>query len=170
MAIGRPRAIDAAPARRPERSGGWRPGHFLVSRGMGVAQGKKVDRRHCGIGDRGEAGLRPDQPIKEAAWSARSGREDQGEPGGSVVQPQGSGDVGGQCFTMSRQTTPRINAPDEKRSGERSGRCLLADVDVRCAAWRAFQRNQRSTGSVRPKAFQEHNELPTDAVESTATA
>src|SRR5579871_6656704 len=72
MAIDRPEAIDAAPARRPERSGGWRPGDFLVSRGMGAAQGKKVDRRHCGIGDRGEAGLRPDQPIEEAAWSARS--------------------------------------------------------------------------------------------------
>ena len=75
MAIGWPEAVDAAPARRPERSGGWQPKDFLVSRGMGVAQGKKVDRRHCGIGDRGEAGLRPDQPIKEAAWSARSDRE-----------------------------------------------------------------------------------------------
>src|SRR5581483_8788451 len=90
MAIGWPEAIDAAPARRPERSGGWLPGDFLVSRGMGAAQGKKVDRRHCGIGDRGEAGLRPDQPITEAAWSARSDRDDQGEPGASIVQPRGT--------------------------------------------------------------------------------
>ncbi len=89
MAIGRLQAIDAAPACRPQRSGGWRPGDFLVSRGMGAAQGKKVSRRHCGTGDRGEAGLRPDQPIEEAAWSARSGRENQGEPGDSIVQPRG---------------------------------------------------------------------------------
>src|SRR3546814_8356151 len=34
MAIDRPEAIDAAPARRPERSGEWQPGDFLVSRGM----------------------------------------------------------------------------------------------------------------------------------------
>ncbi len=37
-------------------------------------QGKKVDRRHCGIGGRGAAGLRPDQPIEEVAWSARLDR------------------------------------------------------------------------------------------------
>jgi len=33
---------------------------------MGVAQGKKVAMRCCGIGGRGEADLRPDQPIEEA--------------------------------------------------------------------------------------------------------
>src|SRR3546814_20483903 len=33
MAIDSPEAIDAAPARRPERSGAWQPGDFLVSRG-----------------------------------------------------------------------------------------------------------------------------------------
>jgi hypothetical protein len=37
-----PEAIDAAPARGPKRSGGWRRGDFLASRGMGEAQGKKV--------------------------------------------------------------------------------------------------------------------------------
>src|SRR5271163_784917 len=35
MAIGRPEAIGDAPARGPERSGGWRRGDFLASRGMG---------------------------------------------------------------------------------------------------------------------------------------
>jgi len=35
MAIGRPEAIDDAPARGPERSGGWRRWDFLASRGMG---------------------------------------------------------------------------------------------------------------------------------------
>lgn len=34
MVIDRPEAIDAAPARRPKRSGGWQPGDFVVSRGM----------------------------------------------------------------------------------------------------------------------------------------
>ncbi|AGK59788.1 hypothetical protein HYPDE_40598 [Hyphomicrobium denitrificans 1NES1] len=43
MAIDRPRTIDDAPARGPERSGGWRRRDFLASRGMGEAQGKKVD-------------------------------------------------------------------------------------------------------------------------------
>ncbi len=37
-------------------------------------QGKKVVRRHCGIGGRGAAGLRPDQSIEEVAWSARFDR------------------------------------------------------------------------------------------------
>ena len=43
MAICRPEAIDAAPAGGPERSGGWRRDDFLASRGMGEAQGKKVE-------------------------------------------------------------------------------------------------------------------------------
>jgi hypothetical protein len=42
MAICRPKTIGDAPARGPERSGGRRCGDFLVSRGMGEAQGKKV--------------------------------------------------------------------------------------------------------------------------------
>ena len=46
-------------------------GEFLVSRGMGAAQGKKLARRRCGIGDRGAAGLRPDQAIEEAVWERR---------------------------------------------------------------------------------------------------
>src|ERR1700741_5224726 len=41
MAICRPRTIGDAP-KGPERSGGHRRRDFLVSRGMGVAQGKKV--------------------------------------------------------------------------------------------------------------------------------
>lgn len=34
-------------------------------------QGKKVVTRRCGIGGRGGAVLRPDQPIGEAVWSGR---------------------------------------------------------------------------------------------------
>jgi hypothetical protein len=44
-------------------------------------QGKKVDRRHCGIGDRGAAVIRPDQAIEEAAWSGRPTEPKQGERG-----------------------------------------------------------------------------------------
>ena len=61
-----PDAIDVAPA-GPQRSGGWRTGGFVVSRGMtrGAAlqrrkarvRGRNPPGRHCGIGDRGEAGF-----------------------------------------------------------------------------------------------------------------
>ena len=51
----------------PERSGGRRRGDFLASRGMGVSPGEESRmRRRCGSDDRGAAGLRPDQAIKEA--------------------------------------------------------------------------------------------------------
>ncbi|MBR0938500.1 hypothetical protein [Bradyrhizobium jicamae] len=67
MAIWRQKTIGDAPAfQEPERSGGRRCGDFLVSRGMGEAQGKKAHQRRCGSDDRGEAALRPDQAINEA--------------------------------------------------------------------------------------------------------
>ena len=104
MAIKRPKAIDAAPARRPQRSEGCRPGEFLVSRGMGgsgsprdlsrgvIPQGKKVERRHCGIGDRGAAVLRLDQAIEEAVWAARDRTlHRQGEPANIVSTGQETG-------------------------------------------------------------------------------
>ena len=68
MAIDRPKAIDDAPACGPQQSEGRQKGEFLVSRGMGAAQGRKSPGRRCGIGDRGAAGLRPDQAIEEAVW------------------------------------------------------------------------------------------------------
>jgi len=68
MAIERPKAIDDAPACGPQQREGRQAGEFLASRGMGAAQGKKLARRRCGIGDRGAAGLRPDQAIEEAVW------------------------------------------------------------------------------------------------------
>jgi hypothetical protein len=42
MAMNRPKTIGDAPVRGPEHSGGRRRCDFLASRGMGVAQGKKV--------------------------------------------------------------------------------------------------------------------------------
>ena len=41
MAIARPEAIGDAPARRPQRSRGWRRGEFVVSRGMGESPGEE---------------------------------------------------------------------------------------------------------------------------------
>src|SRR5258708_31411878 len=64
MAIDRPQAIDDAPARGPEHSGGWRRRDFLGSRGMGEAQGKKVSPAPLRQGGRGAAVLRLDQAIK----------------------------------------------------------------------------------------------------------
>jgi hypothetical protein len=68
MAFERPKTIDAAPVRaiaeRRTRAGrlSW------LSRGMGAAQGKKVARPRCGIGDRGAAALRSDQAMGETVW------------------------------------------------------------------------------------------------------
>src|ERR1700678_3515321 len=66
MAIDEPDAIDAAPE-GPQQSGGWRTGGFVVSRGMtrraalqrrkARVRGRNPTGRHCGIGDRGEAGF-----------------------------------------------------------------------------------------------------------------
>src|SRR3984893_2690275 len=70
MAIGRPEAIDDAPARGPERSGGWRRRDFLASRGMGEAQGKKVSSALLRLrrSRRSRPSARSSQ--REAVWSA----------------------------------------------------------------------------------------------------
>jgi hypothetical protein len=47
MATHGPETFDAA-SEGTKRSGGCQAGNFLASRGMGEAQGKKVERRHCG--------------------------------------------------------------------------------------------------------------------------
>ena len=79
MAMDGPKTIGDAPAFGPERSGGRCRGDFLASRGMGVSPGEESrKRRRCGSDDRGAAGLRPDQAIKEArcvrALNHKSGR------------------------------------------------------------------------------------------------
>ena len=79
MAIERPKAIDDAPACGPQQREGRQAGEFLASRGMGAAQGKKLARRRCGIGDRGAAGFRPDQAIEEAVWERRPDSDQTGE-------------------------------------------------------------------------------------------
>ena len=48
----------------PERMRRTAETEFLVSRGMGVAQGKKVRLRRCGQGGRGVSRYRPDQSMR----------------------------------------------------------------------------------------------------------
>jgi hypothetical protein len=70
MAICRPEAIDAAPVHGPEQSGGWRRGDFLASRGMGEAQGKKVEPPPLRL--RRSRRSRPlARSAKERPWVAR---------------------------------------------------------------------------------------------------
>ena len=69
MAIKRPRAIN--PHRlRPQRSGGWRAGDFLVSRGMRLRRGRKSMDRHCGKVIEAQPTLGQISPS-EAAWAPR---------------------------------------------------------------------------------------------------
>ena len=66
MAIDRPEAIDAALAltsRSAAEDGGCRPFCFAMQSTRRVRR-KMVGSRHCGIGDRGAAVLRPDQAIR----------------------------------------------------------------------------------------------------------
>ena len=70
MAICRPEAIDAAPVRGPEQSGGWRRDDFLAARGMGEAQGKKVEPPPLRL--RRSRRSRPlARSAKERPWVAR---------------------------------------------------------------------------------------------------
>ncbi len=71
MAIKRPRAIADALIDEPERERRTAAGNFFGSReewrpSFFGRQGKKVSRRRCVRGDRGEAGPRPDQAIRGA--------------------------------------------------------------------------------------------------------
>jgi hypothetical protein len=89
MAINRPGTIDDAPARGPERSGGWRRRDFLGSRGIGAAgvpalrggkpRGRKSRRPPLRQSDEAcrpvarsrhqeAAGSRARQPLKEKTW------------------------------------------------------------------------------------------------------
>lgn len=78
--------------------------NFVVSRGMGAAQGKKVARRRCAIAGRGEAGLRADRPYREAmVCGTVSPVERQVSPSCSVT---GARVVGG--TSVSRQHADRI--------------------------------------------------------------
>src|SRR5260370_41405087 len=69
MAICRPEVIDDAPARGPERSGGWRRSDFLASRGMGEAQGKKGEPTPLRL-RRSRRSRPPPRSAKERPWVA----------------------------------------------------------------------------------------------------
>tara|TARA_R110000868_G_scaffold293634_2_gene554127 strand:+ start:158 stop:472 length:315 start_codon:yes stop_codon:yes gene_type:complete len=65
MAIGRPQAIDdASRATAASAEDGSRGSFLFREEWRRSRQGKKVNRRHCGIGDRGAAALRPDQAME----------------------------------------------------------------------------------------------------------
>ncbi len=67
MAMDRPRTIGDAPASRAgaqRRTPLWRLS--CLARNGRKPRGRKSHQRRCGSDDRGEAGLRPDQAIKEA--------------------------------------------------------------------------------------------------------
>ncbi len=112
MAILRPEAIDDAPARGPERSGGRRKAAFLPREECAepgspgdlllgvVPQGKKVAGRRCDIGDRGEAVLRPAQATR-----GRVGRAP-GQPGRRA---------GDRLRPPKRDTQARPTAPSQRR-------------------------------------------------------
>jgi len=72
MAIDRPEAIDGAPRRGLTAKEGL---SWLARNDGAAGRGRKFRRRCCGIGDRGAADLRPDQPIEEAVWSGRPDRD-----------------------------------------------------------------------------------------------
>jgi len=85
MAIGRPEAIDGASRATAASAKDGDPAGFLSREEWRRSrQGKKPDGRHCAIGDRGAAGLRPDQPIEEAVWSGRLSGIVQGDSGDTV--------------------------------------------------------------------------------------
>src|SRR5437867_1833924 len=87
MAIGKPKAIDDAPARGPEWSGGWRRRDFVASRGMGAAQGKKVDPTPLWLrrSRRSRPPARSSQ--REAVWLARPRTASSGEDVADVGCP-----------------------------------------------------------------------------------
>ena len=80
-----PEAIDAAPARGPKRSGGWRRRDFLASRGMGEAQGKKVAPPPLRL-----RRSRRSRPTARSSHGEAVGRTPNSILGRSRGQPEGS--------------------------------------------------------------------------------
>ena len=85
MAICRPEAIDAAPVHGPEQSGGWRRDDFLASRGMGEAQGKKVEPPPLRL-----RRSRRSRPLARSAKREAVGRAPNSILGRSRGQPEGT--------------------------------------------------------------------------------
>ena len=123
MAIERPKAIDDAPACGPQQREGRQAGEFLASRGMGAAQGKKLARRRCGIGDRGAAGLRPDQAIEEAVWERRHQTATKQENWRPSFTGRNSA-APGETAPSSRAVPPRL--PDQHRGRRETPRKTTA--------------------------------------------
>ena len=136
MAIERPGTTDAAQlaAAAKRRTAQERFSCFARNDGFS-RQGKKIAMRGCGIGGRGEAGLRPDQPIGEAVLE-RSLNDEKAEimatsrdrqemrpvfhqthhsrPGrkrSAIIRPRLSENARLRVFRRRRKVAPRSNLP-----------------------------------------------------------
>ena len=76
-------------------------------------QGKKVERRPLRLGDRGVAGLRPDQAINETEWCALPGTEKSEENPATIIGPRPQTPATRKSFALleplapgSRNSTP----------------------------------------------------------------
>lgn len=93
-----PEAIDGASLATAASAEDGDPAGFLMREEWPRSgKGKKLDGRHCAIGDRGAAGLRPDQPIEEAVWSGRLT--------GIVQGGNGSSECPGLCPAKARKSS-----------------------------------------------------------------
>lgn len=110
----RPEAIDGASLATAASAKDGDPAGFLTREEWRRSrQGKKLDACHCVMGDRGAAGLRPDQPIEEAVWSGRLT--------GIVQGGNGSSECPGLCPAKARKSSLPC----------RPVRCIPSDA-VRC--------------------------------------
>ncbi len=122
-------------------------------------QGKKVDRRHCGLGCRGAAGLRPDQAIEEALRCARSGGDLIGRTWRPLRPPK----------TPARRSERRLSTTDagtahlaDRNTPARSVHpAALSDRRVRCpfaSASRAGRSAPQKPGSRHHPIIVQHHE------------
>ena len=136
MAIDWPEAIGAAPACRPERSGGWRPGDFLVSRGMPAKPGGE-ESRSAPLRHRRSRRSRPSARSAhqrgrlERSIRQRTTKENLATPS---CNRRGPTVTAASASTMSRQSDP----PHQRSRCAQTWRAVRAlafvGVDVRSAA------------------------------------
>ena len=99
----RPEAIDGASLATAASAEDGDPAGFLPREEWRRSrQGKKLDGRHCAIGDRGAAGLRPDQLIEEAVWS--------GPPTGIVQGGNGNSECPRSCLAKEWKSSLALQA------------------------------------------------------------
>ncbi|KAF0104031.1 MAG: hypothetical protein FD144_1960 [Rhodospirillaceae bacterium] len=125
MAICRPEAIDAAPACGPEQSGGWRRDDFLASRGMGEAQGKKVEPPPLRL-----RRSRRSRPLARSAKREAVGRAPNSILGRSRGQPEGTCARGPALRAKRRRSWRRKRTASSQPNRSQTARlaCLLSSA------------------------------------------